>query len=450
VNAKGDRVPWIAVRGSQFGVRRTAFSLTLLALGWLAAAEARAQAPRAVETFDAAWRIIRDTHFDRTMNGVDWDAVRTQLRPRAAAARDTAELREVLHDMVGRLGQSHFVVIPGGSDASGATLDLSGDTGIDVRLIGGALIVSDVQAGSSAAEMGVQPGWKVLSVAGAALGPLLADLPDEPRLRNVEAWRIAHERLRGPAGGTVTLSLQDGKGDVHDLRLARRPETGVPVTVGHLPTMFVRVESERRELAGGLTAGLIRFNVWMAAVDREFQKAMDAHRHADGIIVDLRGNPGGLAAMLTGISGHFVKERKVLGTMKMRDSELRFPANPRLVNGAGERVEPFAGPLAILVDPLSGSASECFTGGMQSIGRARVFGEVSMGQALPALFDKLPNGDVLIHAYGDFVTADGTRLEGRGVVPDEIVPLTRESLLAGRDPVLEAALAWIGRTVRTR
>jgi hypothetical protein len=105
VNAKGDRVPWIAIRGSQFGVRRTAFSLTMLALGWLAAPEARAQAPRAVETFDAAWRIIRDTHFDRTMNGVDWDAVRTQLRPRAAAARDTAELREVLHDMVGRLGQ---------------------------------------------------------------------------------------------------------------------------------------------------------------------------------------------------------------------------------------------------------------------------------------------------------------------------------------------------------
>ena len=56
---------------------------------------------------------------------------------------------------------------------------------------------------------------------------------------------------------------------------------------------------------------------------------------------------------------------------------------------------------------------------MQSIGRVRVFGETTMGQALPALFDKLPNGDVLIHAYGDFVTADGTRLEGRGVVPDE-------------------------------
>jgi carboxyl-terminal processing protease len=69
-----------------------------------------------------------------------------------------------------------------------------------------------------------------------------------------------------------------------------------------------------------------------------------------------------------------------------------------------------------------------------------------MGQALPALFDRLPNGDVLIHAYGDFVTADGTRLEGRGVLPDEAVPLRRGDLLAGRDRALEAALAWIDRS----
>ena len=104
--------------------------------------------------------------------------------------------------------------------------------------------------------------------------------------------------------------------------------------------------------------------------------------------------------MLMGISGHFVTERKPLGVMKTRDSELQFFANPRLVSAAGERVEPFAGPVAILVDALTGSASECFAGGMQSIRRARVFGQTSMGQALPAVFDKLPNGDVLIHAYG--------------------------------------------------
>jgi carboxyl-terminal processing protease len=210
--------------------------------------------------------------------------------------------------------------------------------------------------------------------------------------------------------------------------------------------MYVRVEKETKPTPSGKVAGMIKFNVWMAAVDAKFQQAIDELRQADGIIIDLRGNPGGLAAMLMGLSGHFVGERKSLGVMKTRDSEFRFVANPRLVNASGQRVDVYGGPVAILIDSMSGSASECFTGGMQSIGRARVFGQTSMGQALPALFDRLPNGDVLIHAYGDFVTADGTRLEGRGVIPDEIVPLRREDLLAGRDRTIEAALAWVDQS----
>jgi carboxyl-terminal processing protease len=190
---------------------------------------------------------------------------------------------------------------------------------------------------------------------------------------------------------------------------------------------------------------VIGFNVWMTAVDPEFQKAVDRFRSADGIVLDLRGNPGGLAAMIMGLSGHFLSERATLGVMKTKQSELRFNANPRLVSAGGERVQPYAGPLAILIDGLTGSASECFTGGLQSLGRARVFGETSMGQALPALFDRLPNGDVLIHAWGDFVTGTGVRIEGRGVVPDEPVAPSRDALLAGRDLPLERALAWIDR-----
>lgn len=407
-------------------------------------ATAAARGAAGAETFDAAWTIIRDTHFDPTLNGLDWNAVRTELRPRAAAAKDAGELRAVIREMLGRLGQSHFTIIPGSGDTPlKAIADLSGDPGIDVRLIDEAIVVTNVEPQSGAQRLGVKPGWKVVAVAGTPLAQLLGELPAERRTRQVEAWRIAQERLRGAAGTNVRATFEDEKGQSRNVVLERQTESGQPVTVGHLPTMFVRVESERRPLSGGRSAGVIRFNVWMAAVDREFQKAMDSLRDTNGIVIDLRGNPGGLAAMLMGISGHFVGERKVLGTMKTRDTELRFVANPRRVTAAGERVEPFAGPVAILVDAMTGSASECFAGGMQGIKRARVFGQVSMGQALPALFDKLPNGDVLIHAYGDFVAADGTRLEGRGVVPDEIVPLTRESLTAGEDRTMEAALRWI-------
>ena len=191
--------------------------------------------------------------------------------------------------------------------------------------------------------------------------------------------------------------------------------------------------------------GVIAFNVWMTPVSRQFDEAMDKLRGTDGLVIDLRGNPGGVLTMIMGISGHFVGEPVNLGVIKTRESELKLMANPRLVNVSGQRVPTYAGPVAILVDNGSYSASEIFSGGMQAIGRARVFGGRTPGGALPAVLERLPGGDVLQYAIGDFVTATGQRIEGRGVVPDEIVVPSKADLLAGRDPVLDAALEWLSK-----
>ena len=430
--------------------RRTAIAVLLVSLG----AAASAQVPLGVDTFDAAWRIVRDTHFDTTFNGVDWEATRTELRPRAEAAKSTAELRGVITSMLGRLGQSHFAILPASADPTESTGSVGEAVpGLDVRLIGDDLVVTDVDEGRGAAKAGVQPGWKLVSVGGKPIADALRNLPQttDQRLRGLQAWRIAQSRLRGGDGSFVELRLDDGTTpDGVKVTIERQREQGLPVKVGSLPQMYVRVLDESRKTPRGGTAGVIGFNVWMAAVDAPFAKAVDKHRTADGIVLDLRGNPGGLAAMIMGISGHFVPERKVLGVMKTRDNTLEFKANPRTVDSTGKPVTVYDGPVAILVDAMSGSASECFAGGMQSVGRVRVFGQTTMGQALPALFDKLPNGDVMIHAYADFVTGNGTRLEGRGVIPDEPTPFTREDLLAGRDRALEAALAWIDSADRKR
>ena len=427
--------------------RFAAAAVLLTALGTVAGA----QVPLGLETFDAAWQIVRDTHFDRTYNGVDWDAARAEFRPKAEAAKTPGELRAVISSMLGRLGQSHFVIVPASADSttdgsSGGGVVGEADPGFDVRLIADDLVVTRVDAGRGAAQAGVRPGWKLAAVAGKPMADVLRKLPktSDERLRGFQAWRVAQANLRGTPGSFVELRFDDGvsKNGVK-VDVERQREQGVPVKVGSLPQMFVRVNDEHKKTPGGRTAAVIGFNVWMAAVDSAFAKAIDKHRTADGIVIDLRGNPGGLAAMIMGVSGHFVPERKVLGVMKTRDNTLEFRTNPRLVDTAGQPVSAYGGPVAVLVDAMSGSASECFTGGMQSIGRVRVFGQTTMGQALPALFDKLPNGDVMIHAYADFVTGDGTRLEGRGVVPDVPTPLVREDLLAGRDRALEAALDWI-------
>lgn len=412
----------------------------------LGSAAPGAEVPQGVETFDAVWRIVRDTHFDKTYNGVDWEAARAEFRPKVLAARTTPELRGVLREMLGRLGQSHFAIVPATADSAiKAGGHGSAHAGFDVRLVGASVLVSEVEPASGAAVSGVQPGWRVTALGGQTVDQLLKPVQEiaDERVRGLEVWRAIQGYLRGGEGSTIDVTFQDASGALVTKTVTRRQEPGQAVTVGSLPTMYVRVTDVAKQTPQGRPVGVLGFNVWMAAVDAPFQRAIDRHRDSAGIVVDLRGNPGGLAAMMMGIAGHFVGERTPLGVMKTRDNELRFTVNPRLVSAEGKPVPTFQGPVAILVDALSGSASECFTGGMQSLKRVRVFGQRSMGAALPSQFDRLPNGDVFIHATGDFVTADGTRLEGRGVIPDEETPLTREDLLAGRDRALDAALAWI-------
>ena len=401
--------------------------------------------PLALATFDEAWSIVNRTYYDPAFRGVNWEAVRAELRPEAGRARTPAELRATIARMLGRLGESHFAVLPQFADPGEADSgDRSGSPGFDVRPDTGSLLITRLDQKSPAHRAGLRAGDRITSIDGIAVSALASRLPAdlEPRVRVLEIWRAGMMRLRGPSGSQARVTLDQG-GGAREVSFARIDEPGQTVLLGNLPPLHLRVDAEAAETPSGAAAGVIGFNIWMAAADAQFAAAVDRFRGTRGIVIDLRGNPGGLAGMIMGISGHFFSERTALGTMKMRTSALTFFANPRASRPDGSRVEPFAGPVAILVDGLTGSASECFAGGMQSVGRARVFGETSMGQALPASFTRLPNGDTLLHAIADFVTADGTRLEGRGVVPDQAVPLDAAALAAGRDPVLAAALAWI-------
>ena len=93
--------------------RSKAFAALALALGFTSVS---AEVPKGVETFEAAWKIVRDTHFDQTFNGVNWEAVRVELRPKAQDAKSIGELRQRDHCDAGAIGQSHFAIVPGGAD----------------------------------------------------------------------------------------------------------------------------------------------------------------------------------------------------------------------------------------------------------------------------------------------------------------------------------------------
>jgi carboxyl-terminal processing protease len=426
----------------------------LLAAFLLPALFAQLQAQQSlppVVTFDTAWTIIRNTHFDTTFNGINWNDVRTELRPKAEAAKSIGELRAVLASLVGRLGQSHFALIPAESADQGTGEGGAGDIGVDVRWIDRKFVVTRVEADGPAEKAGVRTGWIVSRVDSMSSAHMLKRA-EQSRARYALptiAAVVAQNELRGEAGSNVRIEFLDGRDRPVTIDITRRQDPGEPVKMGNLPAFYTRFDSQTLTAANA-QVGLLWFNVWMTPVMARLDSAVDRFRQSAGLVIDLRGNPGGAGAMSMGVAGHLIDTTATFGTMKTRSGTMYFRSNPRRASTAGERVTPFSGPVAVLLDELSGSTSEVFAGGLQSLGRVRVFGAKSMGAVLPARADRLPNGDVLYHAIADFKTADGTLLEGRGVIPDEQVATTRADLLAGRDPVLEAALHWIAAQARTR
>ena len=467
----------------------------------------RQPAVKPAETFDAAWQMVRDEHFDPTLNGVDWNAVRAELRPRAAKARSAEELRGVLNDMLARLGQSHFAIIPAGDeppippaipeanasastgtsaratddsglDGIGARAEPSkpasngpGIAGLDIALVENEPTVLRVSPGLAAARAGVLTGWRLVSIDGIRVSEILKPIrkalaaernPQSPQARKLRATLAltAGELLVGESGDVRRVVFADASGGEQQVSLAFEPAPLGVTQFGNLPPFPIEVESRRLEVpapdgvGGGkpITIGVISFNIWMTGASEAIDRAVDSLRGCDGIVLDLRGNPGGIGAMSMGVAGHFLKEPASLGSMIGRDGTLVFNAEPRKVSADGKRVRPYATrPLAILIDGRTASTSEVFAAGLQDLGRARIFGETSAGMALPARASELPNGEVLLHAVADFVTSKGTRIEGRGVIPDEPVLPNRAELLKGDDTALSAAAKWIGgRTIEAR
>ena len=408
----------------------------------------------AVATFDSAWSTIRRTYYDSTFRGLDWHGVRAELRPRAAAARTVGELRETLRSMLVRMGESHFGLITAEVVAAAADDEeetdgdgTRGDVGIEIRIVDRTPLAWRIDSAGPAYAAGARTGWVIESVEDFSAGPAIAAAAALPGDRDrSEALGLLGARLlarlNGDSGSVVRAVLLDGSGNRVPLALVRRREPGSTSRFGNLPPLNVQLSRSRIPGPGGCM-GYVRFNIWLTPINAPLDSAMQELADCRGMILDLRGNPGGIAGLSMGVAGYFVDSVVPLGILKTRDNELRLVTNPRRVSLTGRPLRVYDRPLAILVDGQSVSTSEIFAGGMQFLRRARIFGDTTSGQALPALMTRLPNDDVLIHVFSDYTLPDGTRLEVRGVIPDQVEPVKRADLLAGRDAALLAAVRWI-------
>jgi len=394
-----------------------------------------------LDSFEQVWTTIRDQHWEKDPGGLNWQAVHDEFRPKIEKTETMEDVRAVLRDMLGRLHQSHFAILPvaiyQNIESAG---EGEGTPGFDARVVDGRVVVTEVDAGSMAARIGVKAGWEVSSAAGKELAPLIAQLGSVPDLHELALERAVMARITGPPGATRRFTFVDGSNTSRTLDLVLAPPRGELAPFGNLPPQHVWFESKKLG-----NTGYIRFNMFLdlVRVMPSFGNAVEACQQCDGLIIDLRGNPGGIGGMAMGIAGWLVdKPGQRLGTMYMRGATLNFVINPR--------AQAFPGPVAVLVDGSSASTSEIFAGGLKDLGRARIFGARTAAAALPSMIARLPNGDGFQYAVANYISAGGKPLEGNGVIPDVEVKLTRAALLAGQDPVIDAALDWIQKRKGTK
>jgi carboxyl-terminal processing protease len=413
----------------------------LILVSCAAKARDRARTSIEMETFDYAWHYVKDSVPEGQVDPVAWQRVYDELLPRARAADSAEELRPVLSDMLRSLGQSHYTVLSGGVNEALAEVlaqspqtpgAVGGDPGVDVRLLDHRAIVTHVYASAP-----FQLGDAIVSIEDRAVAPWIARLEDgvdDPWLAGAYTRYVVVQAMAAPPGQRVAVVVERGSGTL-TLDVTTTPAELVqgPGLAGPEP-----LHTEARMISPRV--GYLAFDHFLVPVMDRFVSGLTELRAsgAEALVIDVRGNAGGLVLMVRGIGGYLVGNPDTsLGRMTTQAGELELTANPP------PPAQVFQGKVAVLVDELSASTAEVFAAGLQAIGRARVFGQPSAGRALPSTFISLPNGDILQVVTGRLADPTGRALEGVGVAPDVVVPLDRATLATGRDPVIEAALVWI-------
>lgn len=194
--------------------------------------------------------------------------------------------------------------------------------------------------------------------------------------------------------------------------------------------------------------GYIRFSGTdsQASAGKAMEKILEYLRDTRSVIVDIRGNYGGLDAVSQQLAGHFANERRLYMTSRKRNG----PAHDDFEVPLEWYVSPvgnyqYTKPVVVLTSRFTQSAAETFALAMNELSHVTLVGDTTAGSFSDNPNFELYNGWIFSVSVGDYRAADGVSYEGTGIAPDVWTVTTKEDLLSGKDSALEHALELVSR-----
>lgn len=357
---------------------------------------------------------------------LDWDAAFREFLPRVSADVSPAEYYRLLRRFASLLRDGHTDVLPPpwfDLDQGAPPIRLAPVEGLPTVVEGDTLPLGAV----------------IVSVDGRPAGELIAErVAWEPGSTDRDRLdRVTAALLSGPRGTEVTVEARLAEGRTITAGLRRDGVLPAPPLL------------QRIDLGAGRV--LVRISSWQPPeVVDQFHAAFPHFNDVRCLIIDLRRNRGGDSR-----NGYAVLSRLVsrpiattAGRIPLYGGALRAWSLPRpLLREKDDILQPdsarprFAGPVAVLTSAFTYSASENFCAAFRGAARGLLVGEPTGGSTGQPVIFPLPAGGVGLVCARRTTFADGSPIVGRGIEPDLYVPVTLAGVAAGRDEVLEAAIA---------
>ncbi len=353
----------------------------------------------AQKLFDRSWKIIKKSYFDSSMNEQDWYRWKLHYQGKIKTDEDAYV---AINTMLESLNDPYSKFL---SKKEYAELNTSIDskiTGIGVNIFSnaGKITVFNVIEGTPASNSGIKSGDIVFAV-------------DKKEVSGMSISDVAG-LVRGPENSMVDLTLlRNNKKITKNIKRKeikiKTVKSSVDKNIGYIQILsFI-----------GLTTS------------NEFLEALEKTEKTEGLIIDLRGNPGGLLPNAVFIANLFIPEGKIVSVVGRNGLKQDLSAQKANYN--------VNKPLIVLIDHSSASASEILSGALKDYKKAKLVGTTTYGKGMVQEVLPMPNETGLNLTIAKYLTPNGTDINKKGITPDVPVEITTDDLKKNNDTQLIVA-----------
>ncbi len=381
-------------------------ALSSLTPSWTPSVEATLEdSPKVV--VDEVWQIVNTEFVNPKFDRAEWQDTRNDLLTRRYS--DNKEAYESIRKALKKLGDPYTRFLAP-SEFEALSNQTSGELtgiGITIEINEQTQILTVVKSleNSPAMKAGIMAGDQIIKIGN-----------QQTDLMSLEQ---ASEAIRGEEGTEVTLEL------------SRQGQESLVVTVTQaiieLPSVSYDLKQEEQ-----LKVGYIKLDEFSSHAAEQMEEAIQdlETQGAEGFVLDLRGNPGGLLFASVDIARMWMADGDIVKTVDRRGGDRQLSANNTALTNL---------PLVVLVDRNSASASEILAGAFKDNGRATIVGRNTFGKGTVQAVHSLSDGSGLAVTISRYYPPSGMDINRRGIAPDIEVKLTRnERLRLAQNPELFA------------